>query len=85
MQLTVRGIPRDLEKLLCEEAALEGVSLNKVALRLMARAAGLETKRSASRVGASLEHLMGAWSTDESLEFDAATAVFSQVDESFWQ
>ena len=85
MQLTVRGLPKDVEKLLREEAALEGVSLNKAAVRLMRRGAGLEEKKSALRVGSSLDRFMGAWSERESRDLDAATAVFSRIDEGFWQ
>ena len=86
MQLTVRGFDRDLEARLREAARREGVSLNKAALRLMRRGAGL-TDRPAEEgaIGNTLDEFFGTWTPDEAEEFDDAVAVFEQLDEEVWR
>ena len=84
-QLTVRGFEDDLEAAMRRLAQREGVSLNKAALRLLRKGAGLsDDAERADRVGTSLDHLIGSWTSAEADEIDRALADFETVDEVFW-
>lgn len=85
-QLTIRGFEGELELRLRRLARDRDISLNKAALLLMRRGAGLETREEKPDVvGDSLDHLMGIWSAEEASEFDEATRDFSRIDESLWR
>ncbi len=84
-QLTVRGFEDDLEAAMRRLAQREGVSLNKAALRLLRKGAGLsDDAERADRVGTSLDHLIGSWTSAEADDIDRALADFETVDEVFW-
>ncbi|WP_420444394.1 hypothetical protein [Candidatus Poriferisodalis sp.] len=84
-QLTVRGFEDDLEAAMRRLAQREGVSLNKAALRLLRKGAGLsEGAERAHTVGTSLDHLIGSWTPAEADEIDLALADFETVDEASW-
>ncbi len=85
-QLTIRGFEGELELRLRRLAREYDISLNKAALVLMRRGAGLETRRvKPDVVGSTLDHLMGVWSEEEAAEFNEATRDFDRVDESLWK
>ena len=85
-QLTVRGFDEQLTDALRQLAERDGTSLNKAALKLLRRGAGLtDVKVSADTVGSSLDDLFGKWSSEEVEAFDAALEVFEIVDESAWK
>ena len=84
-QLTIRGFDGELELRLRRLAREREISLNKAALVLMRRGAGLETQSAQpDAVGDSLDHLMGVWSEEEAAEFREATRDFDRIDESLW-
>ena len=85
-QLTVRGFDDQLENQLHQLAHQRGLSLNKAALLLMRRGAGLDrpTQRQ-DVVGDSLDELFGLWTREQQQEFDEAAQIFEQVDDSFWK
>lgn len=79
-QLTIRGLDEPLFQRLQQLARQEGVSLNKAALLLLKRGAGLDPSRQqAEEVGHSLDHLIGAWSAGEEQSFLKATRLFDQI------
>lgn len=84
-QLSLRGFDRDLERRLKDLARSQGISLNKAALVLLRKGAGLEEARARKNiVGDSLDHLIGKWSKEEEQAILEATKVFEQIDESLW-
>ena len=84
-QLTVRGFEDDLEAAMRRLAQREGVSLNKAALRLLRKGAGLsDGAERADTVSTSLDHLIGSWTPAEADELDCALADFETVDEACW-
>lgn len=84
-QLTVRGFGDELDAAVRRLAAQEQISLNKAALRLLRRGAGLSDRADqASKVGSSLDHLIGSWSSTEADALDAALEDFGVIDESAW-
>ena len=82
-QLTVRGFDDELAEAIRRVAERDGISLNKAALKLLRKGAGLsENADRANTVGSSLDHLIGAWSRDEADQFDTALEEFEKIDES---
>ena len=58
------------------------MSLNRAALALMRRGAGLKAPGMQADVeGTSLDHLMGIWNEEEAAEFRQATRDFDRIDE----
>ncbi len=79
--LTIRGIDPQLERALRSLAEHEGISLNRAALRLMRRGAGLQEGNDRPRIGHALDAFIGSWSIEESAAFDATIArMFGTVD-----
>lgn len=83
-QLTIRGFDPPLERHLRETAERYNLSLNKAALLLMRRGAGLLEETSPRTVGSSIDHLIGSWSADDEVEFQAAAKDFNRLDEDLW-
>ena len=84
-QLTIRGFDGELERRLRHLAKEQGISLNRAALALMCRGAGLDSPgMQPDVVGTSLDHLMGIWSEEEAAEFRRATRDFDRIDEDIW-
>ena len=86
-QLTLRGFDRDLERRLREVARQRQISLNKAAILLLRRGAGLEPDEAgaADVIGDSLDHLIGSWTAEEAREFEDAVAVFENIDDEIWR
>ena len=85
-QLTVRGFDKELERRLRETARRQGVSLNRAALHLLRKGAGLgEPAERANVVGDALDHLGGTWSEIEAQELQRAVGVFEEVDRELWR
>ncbi len=83
-QLTIRGFDMELERHLRRVAGSLGLSLNKAALYLMRKGAGLDGDSPADVVGDSVDHLIGTWTTEDEAEFRAATRDFERIDEDLW-
>lgn len=87
-QLTLRGFDPDLERCLESLARKRSLSLNRAALLLMRRGAGLEPTHedpgTASRVGPALDRFIGVWSEDEEREFLRSIKALDEVDPELW-
>lgn len=85
-QLTIRNIDPELERRLREVAKRRDTSLNKAAVFLMRRGAGLRAPgEQPPVVGDGLREFRGTWSeTDERLVLDAV-ADLDRVDGDFWK
>ena len=85
-QLTVRGFDDDLSASLRRLAVRDGISLNKAALKMLRKGAGLSgDTKNPNAIGNSLDDLFGTWSQEEADSIDAALEVFETVDESMWK
>ena len=82
-QLTLRGLPPRLERSLRDLARREGLSLNKAALRLLEKGAGLG-ERHDDRIGHSFDHLIGTWSKEEGEAFLESVHSCDQGDPELW-
>jgi hypothetical protein len=85
-QLSLRGFDKQLERRLKELARREGVSLNKAALILMKKGAGLEEpEQSSTAIGDGLDRFIGRWSKADEDRFLKSIAACEAVDENLWK
>ena len=84
-QLTVRGMGDELARAIRRVANRDGTSLNRAAVKLMRRGAGLAEGREADVVGSSLDHLIGTWNCMEADEIDRTLQHFKAIDEAMWE
>ena len=80
-QITLRKLPRDLEKMVRTQARLRRLSLNKTIIALLQKSLGITDD---SQKGQGLAALAGTWSAAEAEEFDRNTAFFEQIDRGVW-
>ena len=84
-QLTVRGFDDELNDHLQRLARREGISLNKAALRLLRKGAGLTGDAGDDRtIGSSLDFFIGSCTAAEADELAAALEELHTIDESMW-
>ncbi len=80
-QITIRGIPDEVEKKVQKEAAQQGVSVNKAIISLLERAVGAKAPAGKKRVlYRDLDHLAGLWSREEAASFDKLLRAQRKVD-----
>ncbi len=84
MQLTIRGLNPELEQRLQKLAVEEKISLNKAALKLLAKGAGL-TEGKKTVIGQDLDHLFGTWKASDAENFLKSIKSCEQIDAGFWQ
>ena len=85
-QLTLRGFDQELERRVHQLARREGTSLNRAAMRLLRKGAGLaDGHQDADIVGESLDQWIGRWSAADEAALLEAVAVFEDVDRQLWQ
>ena len=84
-QLTLRARDPKLDRAIRALARREGISLNRAALRLLEKGAGLSrADDDGDRIGSSLDHLIGTWSAAEADAFLESIKSCEQVDEELW-
>ena len=91
-QLTLRGFDEELKGRLEELARVHSISLNRAALLLMRRGAGLVVfDQSADRsaggptIGSGLDGFVGVWSEQEEREFLCSIDDLDRVDSELWE
>lgn len=86
-QLSLRGFDKELARRIRELARREHVSMNKAALLLMRRGAGLvdESGPSSRAVGDALDRFIGSWSAADEKRLLASIAACETVDEALWK
>jgi len=81
-QITLRKLPRDLEKIVRTQARLRRLSLNKTIIALLQKSLGIAND---DQKETGLAALAGTWSAAEAEEFDKNTAIFEEIDRRMWQ
>ena len=85
-QLTIRGFDAALAERVRQLARSERLSLNRAAVRLLRKGAGLSTRGDRPDViGDSLDHLAGTWSARDERELLTAVETMAAIDPSLWQ
>jgi len=89
MQITLRGIDPTLAERIRRVAEEEGLSLNKAALRILRRGAGItgpgaDERGPRQRIGHCLDAFFGTWTDEEADELLVSIESCEQVDPAFW-
>jgi plasmid stability protein len=85
-QLTIRGIPDEVERAIRKEAGKKGVSLNKAALAVLERAGGASRRgKRKAKLYHDLDHLCGIWNKKQSDEMEKHAALHRDIDEALWK
>lgn len=85
-QLTIRNFPPELGREIRLLAKNRGWSLNKAAVFLLKRGAGLDEESETKGIGNGLDSFIGTWEKAESDTFDKnVTDAFESVDEDLWK
>ena len=85
-QLTIRGFDEELASRIRRLAAQEGISLNRAVLKLLRIGAGIgQSAHTTNRVGSSLDHLIGTWTSEQANEMQSALDDLEQIDEAMWK
>lgn len=79
-QLTVRGVPAEVKRLLARRANAEQKSLNAVLVEVLTAAVG---RGKSDVVYTDLDHLAGRWVEDP--EFESAIRMQDQIDHDLWK
>jgi hypothetical protein len=85
-QFTIRQIDAELERRLRNLARQDGISLNRAALKLMHKGAGLAVSDAAPNVvGHALDEHMGTWTENEERQFLASIESCEVIDPAMWK
>jgi hypothetical protein len=85
-QMTIRGIPEEVQKMVKKEAARKGLSLNRAFISFLERAVTGKSAEKKKRVlHHDLDHLAGLWSREESAAFEKNLRGQRKVDEELWK
>ena len=85
-QVTIRGIPTDVQKAVKREAVRGKTSLNKALVSLLERGACAATPEKRTPIQYhDLDHLAGYWAKEEAAEFDRALEAQRKIDEGLWK
>ena len=86
-QLTIRGIPDEVQKVIEREAKRKRKSRNKIVVSLLEQATGVKSSGKSSRVEAyhDLDHLSGLWWAKEAERFEKHLVKQRKIDEDLWK
>ena len=85
-QLTLRSTNPQLDLEIRRLARREGLSLNKAALRLLLRGAGLDAgSGNDHRIGAGLDKFIGTWTAREARAFERSQKTLEKIDPELWR
>lgn len=79
---TIHNMDAELAQAIEELARSSGLSQNKVVKKLLRQALNLSDKEKPRR---DVSAFFGAWTKEESEEFNQATKIFGQIDEERWR
>ena len=84
-QLSIRGFDKELVRRIRALAREEGISLNRAAIQIMRRGAGLVDSESAAKIGDALDEFIGSWSAADERAVLESIATVEQVDADLWR
>ncbi len=83
-QITVRGIPEEIKRIIMKEAKEKGMSLNKVLISLLERGVG-GRKKKGEGLYHDLDHLCGLWNEEDEERFEEALKMQRRIEDSLWK
>ena len=85
-QITLRGIPADVERMIKREAEDKRLSLNKAFISFLEKATGRKEKvQKRKYLHHDLDHLCGIWTKREAEEFLKSVEFQRTIDEDLWK
>lgn len=85
-QITLRGIPDEITKIIEREAEKKSISLNKAFILFLEKASGTKVKRKNQKIQHDeFNKFFGVWSKNESLEFDKNLEIQRKIDDNLWK
>ena len=85
-QITLRGIPVEIERMIKKEAERKGLSLNKAFISLVEKATGTKEKMQKRKsMHHDLDHLCGIWTKRDAEEFNQNLEYQRTIDEGLWK
>lgn len=85
-QITLRGIPVEIERMIKKEAERKGLSLNKAFISLVEKATGTKEKMQKRKsMHHDLDHLCGIWTKRDAEELTQNVEVQRTIDEGLWK
>lgn len=78
--ITIRNLPKKVERLIRKKAQERSMSMNKVVISLLEERAGKDEKKKRKTLYRDLDHLSGKWSSDEYREFNEALNQQRRID-----
>lgn len=85
-QITLRGIPVEIERMIKKEAERKGLSLNKAFISLVEKATGTKEKMQKRKsMHHDLDHLCGIWTKRDVEEFTKNVEFQRTIDEGLWK
>lgn len=85
-QITIRGIPDEIEKMIKKEAKRKGLSLNKAFISLIEKETGIGAKERKKKIlHHDLDHLFGVWTNEEATVFKRNLNFQRKIDEDLWK
>ncbi len=85
-QITLRGIPVEIERMIKREAESKGLSLNKAFISLFEKTTGTKEKAQKRKsLHHDLDHLCGIWTKREAEEFIKNVEFQRMIDEDLWK
>jgi hypothetical protein len=85
-QITLRGIPVEIERMIKKEAERKGLSLNKAFISLVEKATGTKEKMQKRKsMHHDLDHLCGIWTKRDAEEFTQNVEYQRTIDEGLWK
>jgi len=83
-QITLRGLDPRVVREIRELSRRERISLNKAALRLLEKGAGVGAARDVDRIGRSFDRFIGTWTEREAEELLESIRACEQIDAELW-
>ena len=85
-QITLRGIPVEIERMIKREAQSKGLSLNKAFISLLEKTTDPKQKTHKRKsLHHDLDHLCGIWTKKEAEEFIKNVELQRSIDEDLWK
>jgi hypothetical protein len=84
-QITLRGIPVEIERMIRQEAQSKGLSLNKAFVSLLEKTTGTRKAPKRKTLHHDLDHLCGIWTKGEAEEFMRNVEFQRTIDEGLWK
>lgn len=85
-QITLRGIPHEVERMIKKEAERRGLSLNKAILSTLEKAAGVKGEAKKKKtLYHDLDHISGIWAKEEAEAFEKGLKFQRKIEEAIWK